>query len=330
MSPLSPNSLLVELLGPTLCGLRGRQPRRLVGTAPEYPGARDQRATDLGISEDVIVDARVRFDDHCEGIRTLPAPVRALRRHGLDENQAAMTMRDWVAGTGPGGPRARLHPLAGRQLQDVAYLMERLFGKSLHERIRDGHRSQFDRLFPGNRYLPRSGHDEGVCIYFVDDKRLAGGHIDALRTVEENRKGQKAKRITGLRCVLRISEACGPTILKQGILGSRKALTVWAEELFNPQLPPGIRAFDAVWVVAKPGYQVSTCEGIIVKTARGALEHYENPESLEAVLQRRKSNSKPRPFRLSKARRTVAEKLSAANLKLGGDGEREDLNSLKF
>jgi hypothetical protein len=336
MSPLSPNHSLLKILGPGLLRLRGKpgQFSRDIGQHPEYPRARELRAGELGVHENAVLEARIAFDDHCCNIRKLPAPVKALRRRGLTELDAAAVVSKWVAAAGADGPHLRHHPISGKTLRDVADFMTRILGSRLRERALRRYEKRLEALFPGSRYLRGSGSDQGVCVYFVKDKNSTGGSIEPKRTEEVTRKGRKVQRITSLFCNLLVTEDCGKAIFGPGIEGGGLLpLTVWAAELHGRSIPDGIRAFDAVWVIRRPGYKVGRRAGILLKSARGALEHYEDAQSLDSVLEVRAlaaaKRASERPFQLSKARRTVADKLAgrSAEVLFAGEDER---NSLKF
>lgn len=317
MSPLSPSRSNRETLGVALMQLRGRSVRdRGVSASPDFRTRAQERAAQLGVDAALVYGAVYEFDRDADTVQRMSRAKHALCRRGFGAQEAdALLEKSALA------PRTGRMGLGGTPPEVVERVMRRVFGQPLQVRAQEIYERRFEDAFPGTRRIRYSSCDEGVSVSFEGREEWTGGSIE-VKKQDIGEKGRKRKRVYALRCSLSVAADCAERIFKPGILGNKRAVTVWADEIKSPMLPRGTRAFAATWVEGRRGYRVARRTGIIIKTVRGALEHYPGG-TLEGVMQARQiseleraeERSKvPRPFRLSKARKTLAKKMEGAKV----------------
>lgn len=317
-----PDPTLVRTLGKSLLGLieKGTDRLRPIRGQQQFWRLAEARAVELGVSHMDIHEAARAFEDHMLAVNSLPKIRRIMVRRGYDSKVAREIFYEHAS--------AKACPQAVAARAFHFHVMER----PLSQRLEARYQQRYAALYPGKRKANRntSMTPFDVTVSFADHKSMANGYGEARRKVIHEEGRQSIHWY--YQCSLRVSRDCGLSIFAKGILGSSSALTVWADELSSPALPDGMRAFDAVWVGKGRGYGVSTHEGILLKTARGALEHYPKM-TLDEALERRdrhkrtqnekrvERNARLRVFKPVIPRRTLQEQLALQRDKSSASSE---------
>jgi hypothetical protein len=314
MLPAPLDRSVIETLGPVFLKSYQPCPRYGYRQQTDCMPAQCTRAAELGVEPPALTAAVIAFTRYTNRVRNLTNFDRKLMKRGYAQDAIIRIGHEYRLALAQRPPELDQHVFAARDFE------RRVMSVPIQERRLPVYAKRFADLYPGRR-APKLRHaqcpDARVDVDFVDSAADAGGYGSGYLRRQRN-AGKSVTYHYSVTCRLRVSKADCPVIFGAGIANCNGKVAVAAREAFSDSLPAGFRAFEAVWVSAGLGYRVNAQRGVILKTSRGGTEHHADmdltaalaarAQVLEQAAERRAKAVKP--FRFSKARHTVADRLA--------------------
>lgn len=323
MLPAPLDRSVIETLGPAFLKSYKPEPRFGYRRPSSCTQALGVRAAELGVAPASLSPAVSAFTRYANHVRDLPSYERKLSKRGYTQEEITRLGQQHRQAV------AQRSPEESERLRKIRDFDFHVMSVPIAQRQQQVYARRYTDLYPGKR-RPNTRYSEApVSVEFVDSAEHAGGYGSGYLS-SRKKAGNGTIRGYTVACRINIAKDDCRLIFSAGISKAAGKVTVAATESMSPALPAGFRGFEAAWVSAGRGFRINAQKGVILKTPRGAIEHYPDMDLAAALEARAKAQKEAaelrakavKPFRFSKSRLTVAERLERT---LGGQALTGDL-----